>query len=538
MAKVVLLSGHIGSGKTELARELHRRFSFQVIKTSELVREAARRRRLSKDRKTLQDLGTRLDNSTGGAWVLEGYRALAKKSAKNDRIVIDCVRVPEQINHFRATLGHDVLHVHLDANIATLRKRFRHRRSAHDKHISFREAISHPTESRMHELKKDADLVIDTVKTDGPDCSILIGSKLGLFAPPDRRCVDVIVGGQYGSEGKGHVAAYLARSYDVLVRVGGPNAGHSVKSRSGVHVYHHLPSGCKDHVRAEVLIGPGAVIHVRKLLREIRECRLKPGQVFIDPQAMAIAPKDIRAERELQQEIGSTKQGVGSASSRKILHRGKRTVRLARHCRSLRKYLGPTHERLERAYSERKSILLEGTQGSGLSLHHGSYPHVTSRDTSVAGCLAEAGISPSRVRRILVVVRTYPIRVASPKHKGKTSGALKREISFDEVARRSGLDATKLKRAEKTSTTRRDRRVGEFDWELLRRSCELNAPTDIVLTFVDYMDRSNLEARRYEQLSVATRSFIEQLERVAHAPVSLINTRFDERSIIDRRNWD
>ena len=167
----------------------------------------------------------------------------------------------------------------------------------------------------------------------------------------------------------------------------------------------------------------------------------------------------------------------------------------------------------------------------------GIYPHVTSRDTNVAGCLAEAGISPTRVRRILLVVRSYPIRVANPSDDNSSSGYMKKEISFDEIADRSGLCAKDLRQAEKTSTTGRDRRVSEFDWELFRRSCALNAPTDIVLTFADYIDAKNQEAHRFDQLTHETIQFVEELERVANAPVSLISTRFGVRGVIDRRDW-
>jgi adenylosuccinate synthase len=221
-------------------------------------------------------------------------------------------------------------------------------------------------------------------------------------------------------------------------------------------------------------------------------------------------------------------------------------VRLARDIPELARYIGSTAEHLERAYRAGHSILLEGTQGSALSLYHGQYPYVTSRDTNVAGCLAEAGISPSRVRKILMVVRTTPIRVANPDgDEGNISGNLKHETDFTTIATRAGLNPDEVNASEKTSTTGRNRRVGWFEWDQFRKACDLNAPTDIVLTFIDYLDKANQDARRFEQLNVDTIKFIEELERVAQAPVSLINTRFpkkegdfrDLRSIIDRRNW-
>jgi adenylosuccinate synthase len=114
---------------------------------------------------------------------------------------------------------------------------------------------------------------------------------------------------------------------------------------------------------------------------------------------------------------------------------------------------------------------------------------------------------------------------------------MSREISWAEVARRSGLKARALQRAERTSTTHRRRRVSEFDWGLLHRAATLNGPTDIALTFSDYIDASNRDARRFEQLSERTVRFIDEIEAVTSAPVSLISTRFHARSIIDRRSW-
>jgi adenylosuccinate synthase len=111
------------------------------------------------------------------------------------------------------------------------------------------------------------------------------------------------------------------------------------------------------------------------------------------------------------------------------------------------------------------------------------------------------------------------------------------EISWAEVARRSGIPVQKLRRAERTSTTKRRRRVAEFDWTLLRKAASLNGPTDIALTFADYLAQSNQQARRFEQLDQMTIRFIEEVEKVAAAPVSLVSVRFAHRSIIDRRTW-
>ena len=175
--------------------------------------------------------------------------------------------------------------------------------------------------------------------------------------------------------------------------------------------------------------------------------------------------------------------------------------------------------------------LLEGTQGTGLSLHHGDYPHVTTRDTTVSGCLADAGIAPSNVRKVIMVCRTYPIRVGGP------SGPMAHEVDMAEIHRRSGIPLEELEKTERTTTTDRARRIAEFDWLQFRDSVQLNGPTDIALTFVDYFDVNNRKAFRFEQLSDDTISFVEEIERIPGRPVSLLSTDFNWRNVIDRRAW-
>jgi adenylosuccinate synthase len=103
------------------------------------------------------------------------------------------------------------------------------------------------------------------------------------------------------------------------------------------------------------------------------------------------------------------------------------------------------------------------------------------------------------------------------------------------IAQRSKIPVEELLRTERGSVSSTQRRVAEFDWELLRSAAELNGATEIALTFVDYLDIRNRAARRYDQLRAQTILFIEEIERVSGAPVTLIGTRFDPRSVIDRR---
>jgi adenylosuccinate synthase len=449
-------------------------------------------------------------------------------------VLVDAVRILVQIKAIRQAYGFSVLHIHLQTPPETLSQRYRHRNSGLKELPSFSDVTKNLTEARVQELEDSADVVINTKQCRKEDVLVKAATYLGLYSNHHARLVDVLVGGQYGSEGKGHIASYIAPEYDLLVRVGGPNAGHKVFLAEGPYTHHQLPSGTLRS-EAKLLIGAGAVLNLEHLMREIAECNVNRDRLSIDPRAMIISRTDIDREAGLKARIGSTGQGVGFATARRIIDRGKR-IKLAGDIPELAPFIqGETWEILENAYAKGHKILVEGTQGLALSLFHGDYPHVTSRDTSVSGSLAEAGVSPNRVRKVVMVCRTFPIRVESPE-KGD-SGPMGQEITWSEVAKRSGISLSQLTKTERTSTTDRRRRVAEFDWILLRKAATLNSPTDIALTFTDYLDKQNEKARRYEKLTPATIRFIEEVERIAAAPASLISTRFGFRSIIDRRTW-
>lgn len=348
------------------------------------------------------------------------------------------------------------------------------------------------------------------------------------------RLVDVIIGGQFGSEGKGHVAFQLAPKYDVLVRVGGPNAGHIVPTEPP-YTHRQLPSGTLANPEAQLLIGPGATIDADLLLREIEECAVPRRRLTIDAKTMVISSDDILAERQLVASIASTGKGGGAAAARRILGRGgavQPKVRLARDVPSLRSFVGDTATELDAAFAGGRRVLLEGTQGTMLSLFHGYYPWVTSRDTTAAGCLSEAGIAPTRVDRVIMVLRTYPIRVGNAP--SSTSGPMGSEIDWRTVAARSGNLEDSLLRSERGSVSGTLRRVAEFDWAALRRASELNGATDIALTFADYLCVADSEATHFDQLSVPTRNFVTQVEQTAGVPVTFVSASATAGSLLRR----
>lgn len=531
---IVLLSGPIASGKSTLAKNLTIDYRFQVVRSTDLL--SARLAVPSEtDRKSLQAAGDALDEQTEGGWLCEELLEHLRENAIKGGVVVDAVRNQPQLDALRRHFGSALTHVHLTAPVYLLRERYEQRAESRvsDTGTSYEEARDNLTETQVERLRSTADIVIDTERSTDRDVLVRAAAHMRIDQPNATALVDVIVGGQFGSEGKGQIAHYIANEYDLLIRVGGPNAGHKVFEEPHPYTHHHLPSGTRRS-KAHLLIGPGAVIRESDLLLEAEECGVGPDRLSIDPNAMVISDDDIAVEHDLVKRIGSTGQGVGAASARRITERSIGTV-TAGKIAALRGYIRPSLEVLTEAFRNSQRICLEGTQGTGLSLYHGDYPYVTSRDTTVAGCLAEAGISPRRVRNILMVCRTYPIRVSNPAD--GTSGQLKQELRLHDIAHRSGLRLKELQETERTSTTNRRRRIGEFDWELLRRSATLNQPTDIALTFVDYLSETNRKAIRFEQLTHGTVHFIQEIERVSGARVSLISTGFNPRSIIDRRNW-
>jgi adenylosuccinate synthase len=206
--------------------------------------------------------------------------------------------------------------------------------------------------------------------------------------------VTVIVGGQFGSEGKGKVAHHLAREQraTIAVRVGGSNSGHTVIDRSGIpRVFRVLPTpALLDDVIC--VLGAGSYIDVDVLLAELKVTELPPERLLIDPNAFVITDDHKHTENQwgLRERIGSTGSGTGAAAVDRITRRS--SAQLAQHDPRLDQYTRrPTRLFLRAALNRDERVIIEGTQGFGLSvLHSPYYPKATSRDTTAAGFVSEA----------------------------------------------------------------------------------------------------------------------------------------------------
>jgi adenylosuccinate synthase len=355
---IILLSGSVASGKTTLGEHLGVRFGFRCFKTRELIHSLLG---TELDRRALQEAGERLDRSHGGEWVATALAQLTGELPGDAMVVVDAVRTVSQADAIRRAFGKKVTHVHLSAPKAVLAARYMRRRKGALKELgSYAQVLKSATERRIDELESVADVVIDTNRNRPTDVVVRVGAELGLYGRCVERLVDVVVGGQFGSEGKGHIVSHIAPEYDVLVRVGGPNAGHKVYLEPEPFTFHHLPSGTLHNDHAKLILGPGAVLGLSKLYEEIAKCEIPADRLSIDPQAMIIESHDEAFEAgTLVKSIGSTGQGVGSATARKVLRTAASpAVRLAKDVAELRHYVRPTHQILEDAFARGSRVLL------------------------------------------------------------------------------------------------------------------------------------------------------------------------------------
>ena len=326
--------------------------------------------------------------------------------------------------------------------------------------------------------------------------------------------VTALVGGQFGSEGKGAVIAHIAPDYDIHVRVGAANAGHTLYTQDWEpdgpeqngrfqeggpvwekHVMQQLPCAAYANPQATLCIGPGAQISPEILCAELdrlhkwrRERRLGwPAPIYVDPRAHVITEAQIALEAAsgLAERIGSTstiaREGIGAAQAERVMRSDLCVTAGTFFQDGLDEAWGviltdvPMY--LVRADAAGHRILLEGTQGTGLSLTTGFFPYTTSRNTTAAGLAADCGVAPNLIGEVIGVFRTYPIRVAGPSGPFYEDSV---EVSWADL----GVDPEN----ERTTVTKKVRRVATWSDRQLWEAVRLNGITKIALTFVDYLD--------------------------------------------------
>jgi adenylosuccinate synthase len=345
--------------------------------------------------------------------------------------------------------------------------------------------------------------------------------------------VSIVIGGQFGSEGKGKTALEIVRrdpNVAAAVRVGGTNSGHTaVGADQDTYSLRQLPAAAVDR-SVQVALPPGSYIDLSVFKKELSRLDLGPDRVLVSPMARIITDEHKRweADAKLGPAIGSTQSGTGAAVMA-MTARGAAGFPLhsvqAEEVADLQPFLNDTTATMRRLLDAGKRVLIEGTQGFGLSLLQGGYwPKATSRDTSAAGFLAEAGLSPRDVDNVTMVIRCHPIRVAGD------SGPLVGETTWEQIAAEAGLP---LDYREYTTVTGKVRRVGRFDPDLVRRAIAANHPDRIVLNHLDYVD----PRVRTGEFSGRAKEFVEKVERdIGHriewlgtGPASILERQGAER---------
>ena len=338
--------------------------------------------------------------------------------------------------------------------------------------------------------------------------------------------LDILLGLQWGDEGKGKVVDVLTPHYDVIARFqGGPNAGHTLEFNELKHVLHIIPSGIFHRDKINI-IGNGVVIDpvtFQKEIESLEEMGFDPTEnLFISRKAHLILPthKWIDAMLEEQKgkdKIGSTLKGIGPTYTDKIARNGFRVCDIVapdflekfsaiykKHHDLLIKNAYQPKDDIEVAFTEwfnslqtilrfklidseyevndylteGKKVLAEGAQGSLLDIDFGSYPFVTSSSTVAAGACTGLGVAPNRTGRVIGIVKAYCTRVGS--------GPFPTEL-FDETG-----EQLRKQGHEFGSTTGRARRCGWLDLVALKYTIMINGVTEMVLTKADVMDNFDI----------------------------------------------
>jgi len=328
----------------------------------------------------------------------------------------------------------------------------------------------------------------------------------------------VVVGGFFGDEGKGKLTAYLAlRDHPAIVARGGvgPNAGHTVQAGGKTYSLRMIPSGFVSR-ESRLLIGPGVLVNPSVLLKEIEVTETR-NRIGIDRQCAIIEQRHIDEEsrsEHLVKKIGVTKSGVGACNADRVF----RSAKLARDIPELSGLLADVSGEIHKALDEEHHVLLEGSQGTFLSLFHGTYPFCTSKDVCASAICSDVGIGPTEVDDVIVVFKAFVTRVGE--------GPLEGQLSEEETRRRGWQEFG--------TVTGRLRRAAPFNYELAKRAVHLNGATQAAITKIDVIFPEAEGLKKLEELPPKARDFVNELEKAIGIPVTLIGTGPSSEDLIDR----
>lgn len=401
----------------------------------------------------------------------------------------------------------------------------------------------------------------------------------------------VVIGAQWGDEGKGKIVDFLANDADVIIRYsGGANAGHTIVIGDNQYALHLVPSGILYPTKT-VYLGSGMVIDPEALFKELAMLKEKgidwEGRVFISDRAHIVLPRyrELDKQRDAQRKkpIGTTGRGIGITYSMKSDRDGIRLADLTWKDKmdeleqEDRDFLAPFTEQLlsmkvnltaEMYKLRSKNVLMEGAQGAMLDLDSGTYPYVSSGMSCSAGAAVGSGIGPRALDRVLGVFKAYSTRVGN--------GPMPTE--FDEESQSELYKFVRDTGREYGVTTGRPRRCGYLDLVALRYACQTNSIDGLILTHLDIYDSlDEIEAcvayeidgkevtdfpasieelnkakpvlrkfagwktslkncKSYEEIHPAAKEYVEFIEKYTEVAVDIVSVGYDRKETIIRRN--
>lgn len=321
--------------------------------------------------------------------------------------------------------------------------------------------------------------------------------------------ITIVMGGQFGDEGKGSLTSWLAKKFefDMVIRYGAPNAGHTCKDRKG-KLYELQSFPCSCFISDALVYFPeSSLIDKEVFLKEYALVRKAGynGEVVVSRMASFVEKEDL-GWRKTTERIGSMGSGAAPARVRKLL----REARLVIEDEDLKPFVGWREGILG---DSKKSILVEATQGFGLSLNlSGFYPHTTSIDLTTYSILAGCGI-PFGVHDInpLMVIRPYPVRVPNPP-KG-TSGLLKWEFGWDEIQKHHPLAKIEYDSRPPCYDGNTPKRIAHFDGDQVRKAIWYLQPNGIFMTHMDWFFPDIIETGVTKEVKAELATFENKMER-------------------------
>ncbi len=331
-----------------------------------------------------------------------------------------------------------------------------------------------------------------------------------------ERGATVIVDAFWGDAGKGAVGAWLAYILNAKMAFrgcGGPGAEHGIFFQNRYIKTNQLPlsfllQGC------DVGLGPGTAVDPVKLFEEIQRFHLSPEQVRIDPRCPIVTREHIRLERNSanMKKIGSTFSGMGRCMSDAVL----RTAILAKDVPELRRFIEDVPN-LVNEIASKQNIILESSQGFGLSRYFGFDNFVTSVDVTTGSVIAGVGLDWRLIKKVVLVVKALPTR--------EGTGPMGNVDEFTpEEMKKLGIAETSSIINIETGKPQIRRKAKSIDWDMLKKAAMVTGATEVALTFAEHFDTEVNNATKWSMLTKKVLGLIGKIEKVTDAPVTIVNT--------------